>query len=113
MKSTVIRIAAGLGLALSLFGCLGTEVKSLGSKSATVGNGGTGDVESFSITLAYRAGTSRLITLQGVRDLASAKLSLSCGTNGRACQCLFYKSTTDTSPAVSTDEGLSDGVNSY
>ncbi|RZA08579.1 MAG: hypothetical protein EOP11_04420 [Proteobacteria bacterium] len=117
MKSTALRtsrlLASALAITLLFTGCLGTEVKSLGKKSVTVGNGGTGDVESFSITLAYRAGTSRLVTMQGVRDLASAKLSLNCGTNGRACQCLFYKSTSDLNPVPSTDEGLSDGVNSY
>lgn len=118
MKSTALKNPALLALCLifgtlSLQGCLGTEAKTLGKKSVTTGNGGAGDVESFSITLAYRAGTNRTVTLQGVRDLESAKLSKSCGTNGRGCQCLFYKTTLDTAPVTSTDEGLSDGVNSY
>jgi hypothetical protein len=114
MKSTALKAPALLALCLvALQGCLGTQAKTLGTKSVTTGNGGAGDVESFSITLAYRSGTSRIVTLQGVRDLASAKLSNSCGTNGRGCQCLFYKTTLDTAPVASADEGLSDGVNSY
>jgi hypothetical protein len=110
-----LKVLPILFISTLLVSCLGTNVKTLGTKDA----GGTGtsstDSDSFSITLAYRntASNGRVVLLQGVRDIASASLSTYCGTTGASCQCLFYTSTTDTSPVASTSNGISTGNNSY
>lgn len=109
--------ALSLFLAGSLSGCLGgaTNVKTLGTKKV----GGTGtaasDSDSFSITVAFRdavVATNRVVTLQGVRNLASAKLLNLCGTNAGSCTCEFYQGATDTTPATTSAVGISDTNNS-
>lgn len=107
----------GLGLFVLLTSCLGSDPKTLGSK--TTGGKGTGvtDSETFSITLAYRKDADpddgRLVVLQGVRDIASAALSNQCGIQGTTCTCQFYQSTSDASPVSATaPNGLSVGNNS-
>lgn len=97
---------------LALVGCLGTEVKTVGKKSTSTDTTGTSDLESFSITLAYRQTSSRVVALQGVRDIPSANLSIPCGSSGTTCTCLFYKTTTDTAPVGTSGIGMSTGVNS-
>jgi hypothetical protein len=107
-----------LAVSCSLAACLGTDAKTLGKK--TVGGKGTGatDSESFSITIAYRKDAEpddgRLVVIQGVRDLASASIASLCGSTGATCQCIFYKSSSDTAPLTSTPpNGLSVGNNSF
>lgn len=110
------RIGFLVAASLIFVSCLGSGVKTLGTKQA----GGTGtedtDSDSFSITLAYREDAnpddSTIVTLQGVRNLASAKLINLCGANAVSCTCEFYKSTSDTSPAGSSSVGISDENNS-
>jgi hypothetical protein len=86
---------------LLLVSCLGTEAKRLGKSTSTSTNTDS-DVESFSITNAYRKDADpddgRVVVLQGVRNLASAALANNCGTSGTTCQCLFYTSSSDTNP---------------
>jgi hypothetical protein len=102
-----------------LTSCLGTEAKRLGNKSSATSTSTDTDIESFSITNAYRKDTNpdngRVVALQGVRNLPSASLSTNCGTSGATCQCLFYKSTSDTSPVGGTvsANGLSTANNSF
>jgi hypothetical protein len=90
----------------------------LGSKSSGTSTSTDTDIESFSITNAYRKDSDpddgRVVALQGVRSLASAALSTNCGTSGATCQCLFYTSTSDTSPVYGTisANGLSTDNNS-
>lgn len=100
-----------------LASCLGTNPKTLGTKT----EGGTGnavtDSDSFSISLAYRADSNpddgRLVQLQGVRGVESANLVNLCGAEGASCTCDFYKSATDTAPATSSTVGISADNNSF
>jgi hypothetical protein len=102
-----------------LTSCLGTDAKQLSKKSTSTATSTNTDIESFSITNAYRKDTDpddgRVVALQGVRNIASASLATNCGTSGATCQCLFYTSTSDTSPVSGTisANGLSAANNSF
>lgn len=101
-----------------LTSCLGTDAKQLSKKSTGTATSTNTDIESFSITNAYRKDTNpdngRVVALQGVRNIASASLATNCGTAGATCQCVFYKSTSDTAPVTGTisANGLSTANNS-
>lgn len=102
-----------------LTSCLGTDAKNLSKKSSSTSTSTNTDIESFSITNAYRKDSDpddgRVVALQGVRNIASASLATNCGTSGSTCQCLFYTSTSDTSPVSGTisANGLSAANNSF
>ncbi len=106
-------------LPLFLVACLGTGVKTLGKKTTNQDGNGETDSETFSVTFAYRddptTDDTRIVTLQGVRDIPSANFSLQCGTSGAGCECLFYLSSSDTAPVVGStaDNGFSLENNSF
>lgn len=112
------RLGIWIVLTMALAGCLGSDVKTLGKKTAGGTGNSTTDSESFSITLAYRKDADpddgRLVVLQGIRDIASASIANLCGATGATCKCEFYQSTSDTSPLSSTPpNGVSVGNNSF
>ncbi|MGE3262434.1 MAG: hypothetical protein AB7K68_11695 [Bacteriovoracia bacterium] len=115
---SIFRLFSGLSatilLCLFLVGCLGSETKTLGKKaSAGTGTAAT-DADTFSLSFAYREGTSRVVQVQGVRSTAAAGLVNTCGVTGASCTCDFYKVGNNTTVTSSlTNVGISKENNSF
>jgi hypothetical protein len=111
-KRPALQLLASFVCLVAFYGCLQTGAKNV-SKRSTSTDTSTNAVDSFSVTLAYLPTSSRVVQLQGVRDLPSASLTIPCGANGTACYCKFYTSTSDSNPVGSSGVGISSGVNSF
>lgn len=112
------RPAALLGLAICsilLTSCLGSDPKSLGSKSsANTSSSANTDADTFSITTAYRAPATRLVLVQGVRSNLSGAMVNTCGTTGTSCTCDFFTSSSNTAAATADPTvGISKENNSF
>jgi hypothetical protein len=107
-------------LVLLCAGCvnLGTGVKTLGggSNSLSPTNGSDSDV--FAVSFAFRDSTNdtatpiRVVNLQGVMGNSAASFAKQCGATGATCNCLFFRSSSDTSPATAVASGVSTQNNS-
>jgi hypothetical protein len=100
-------------LCLTLAGCLGSEVKTLGTKSGSAGATPATDADTFAITFAYRDGAGRVVQLQGVRTNVAAGLTSVCGVTGTSCACDFFETGLTSATATSATVGISKENNSF
>ena len=89
-------------LASCLSGCLDSGIKTLGTAASSNTTTASNNADPFIINFAFRDNsviTNRVVQIQGPTNLVSASYQNLCASDGSACTCSFYTSTSDTSPA--------------